>query len=37
MGDGGLPTSLLVIIITVMVLVFSLVGLVTAIFLIKAF
>lgn len=37
MGDGGLPTSLLVIIIAAMVLVFALVGLVTGIFLIKAF
>jgi len=37
MGNGGLPTSLVVIIIAAMVLVFSLVGLVTAIFLIKGF
>jgi len=29
MGDGGLPNSLVVIIVTIIVLVFSLVGLVT--------
>jgi len=37
MGDGGLPTSLAIIIVAAVVMVFSIAGLVTGIVLLKAF